>query len=393
VDWRSAAERWLARADRPAAAALVAALALGAFVVGRVASLHGDATRFVYAGRPWTDPARAPRGLYVRRTTSYDGQFFYRLALDPADLGETAYGIRFDIGLRRARIAYPAIAWAAAGGGQVAAVPWSLIGVNLAALVCLAFLGAVGAQDDGRHALWGLLIPGFPAFLFTLSRDLSEAVAAAALLAGLLLYRRGRFLLTGLAFSLAVLTRESDLAAVGGVAAVSLAGALAPGAERGRWRTAPAWVLPAAAFVAWEAVVYLAVGSIPVRSDRGNLTAPFTGLAPEVWRWLSDPANAKYASRLALLAVLVGFVAAAAGAAARGRARPQEVAAWLALLALAACLSGFVYHEPADFRTLAELYVLSVLLVLPARSRAFVPLAVATSLLWLGLAGYRAVVA
>jgi hypothetical protein len=30
----------------------------------------------------------------------------------------------------------------------------------------------------GRHALWGLLVPGFPGFVMTIARDLPEITAA-----------------------------------------------------------------------------------------------------------------------------------------------------------------------------------------------------------------------
>ena len=42
----------------------------------------------------------------------------------------------------------------------------------------LGLLGGLAAQEAGRHALWGLIVPGFPGFVMTLARDLSEITAA-----------------------------------------------------------------------------------------------------------------------------------------------------------------------------------------------------------------------
>jgi hypothetical protein len=362
------------------------------FVGARLAVLHGDPTRFVHAGRAFVDPRQAPKSLYVYPGTGFDGQFFYRLALDPANLDHTAFGIRFDVGLRRARIAYPATAWVLSAG-EAAAVPWALIALNVVALTALAFLGAVAAADAGRHRLWGLLVPAFPGLVFTLSRDLSEAVATAGLLAGLLLLRRRRPWLAGLALALGVLARESTLVAVVGIAAAALAGAVGPGSDRGgrRWRSAPAWLIPLAAFLAWELIAYAAVGSFPLTSDRGNLTAPFAGLGSQAWRWISHPTHPHFASRLVLLALLVWVVALAALSAVRRRPPLAELLAWLCVVALAICLSNFVYSAPGDFRFLADAYVLSVLILFGDRQRRLAPTAALVGVLWLGLAGYHLV--
>ena len=227
----------------------------------------------------------------------------------------------------------------------------------------LAFLGAVAARDSGRHALWGLLVAAFPAFVFTVARDLSEVLAASALLAGLLLYRRQRPLAAAAALALAVLTRESALVAVVALFLAWLVG------ER-RLRDAVAWALPAGAFALWEGVVYADVGSLPVRGDSGNLTAPLAGLLPELAGWLGDPASKAVVLRLAVLALLVWVLVLAGASLRRSSARPQEKLAWALFLALAVCLSREIYLDPADFRVLGELWVLTVLVLLADARRA-----------------------
>src|SRR5262249_38085732 len=261
---------------------------------------HGDPTRFVVAGTTFVDPSLAPRGLYVSPGGGYDGQFFYRLALDPARLAPEAFGIRFDVPVRRARIGYPALAWALAGG-RARAVPWTLIAANVAGVALLAFVGGVAARDAGRHPAWGLLLAAFPGFVFTVARDLSEVLAAAALVGGLLLYRRRRPVAAGLALGAAVLTRESVLVAVAALASVWLA-------RNRRAVDSLAWLIPLVAFVAWEAVVAADVGSLPLRGDRSNLTAPFAGLAPKLVDWLQEPLSKALVLRLAILAVIVWMV-------------------------------------------------------------------------------------
>ena len=53
--------------------------------------------RFVLAGQLYVNAAQAPKGLPILAdNTGYDGQFFYRLTLNPSDLHNTAFGITLD---------------------------------------------------------------------------------------------------------------------------------------------------------------------------------------------------------------------------------------------------------------------------------------------------------
>jgi hypothetical protein len=196
------------------------------------------------AGTRYVDPARAPGGLYVAAGDGYDGQFYYRLALDPSDLRTEAHGIRLDNARRRARIAYPTLAWMVSGGRD-SALAWVLVGLNVCAFGALGLVGGFAARDAGRHALWGLLLVGLPGLLFALGRDLADVLAAAMLAAGLLLARHRRYAVAGAALAVAALTRESTLLAPAALAVVWLVRC------RRNLRAALSWVLPLAAFAVW----------------------------------------------------------------------------------------------------------------------------------------------
>ena len=127
----------------------------------------------------------------VAPTYGYDGQFFYRLALNPLNFHPTAYGITMDRPYRYMRIGYPALTWLVSLG-QHFLVPVMLVAVNIAAIGALGYLGAMFAVDGGRHALAGLLLPGYFGLITSLSRDTAEPLAAACLLAGLLAVRARR---------------------------------------------------------------------------------------------------------------------------------------------------------------------------------------------------------
>jgi len=264
------------RTDRPIVPGLIALLAALAFVLARWQTwAKGNIGRFILVGRHFATPSQLPHGVPVAPTYGYDGQFFYRLALNPINFSHIAYGIRVDQPYRFMRIGYPWLTWLVSLGQHVL-VPFVLVAINVAAIGVMGYLGGVFARQGGRHALAGLVLPAYFGLLTSLSRDTAEPLAAACLLGGLLAIRARRPLLAGLLLAYGALTRESVMVAVAAVAAVQVIEVV-----RGRRSVRPgrddlAWALPAAAFVAWQVVVKVAVGRFPLLVDEGqNTGSPF----------------------------------------------------------------------------------------------------------------------
>ena len=192
--------------DHPAFPAAIAVGAAICFVFLRLEFFaHGDLTRFIDTGRSFVNPTRTPRNLTIVPGGGYDGEFYYRLALDPANLHRTAFGITFDNASRVQRITYSTIAWLVSGGGRVAAVPWALVTVNVLGLGAIGWFSGMIARDAKRPAVYGLLVAGYFGFLFTLGSDLTEITAATFLLAGIVALRRERPILAGLLLAAAAL--------------------------------------------------------------------------------------------------------------------------------------------------------------------------------------------
>ncbi len=357
---------------------------------------HGDISRFVVAGHAQIDQNTAPPNLHVFPGGGYDGQFAYRLALAPNDLRVNAHGIVIDSPLRLQRIAYPTLSWLlAAGQSQWVAV--TLIIVNILALAALGLLGGLLARDHGRQPLWGLLLAGFPGFLFSLGRDLTEIVAAVGVVAGLLAWRRCHPTVAGIAFTVAVLARETALLAVVTMAVGHLA-ARWQGVSRPRG--ARVWALPIIAFGLWQLVCVWNVHGVPMFAGTGdNLVAPLTGLLPSAVAWFGDVTRhpgAMLPTLLALLALLqlaaLGVTAGLAAARLRttagtaGTAGTFEVRVGFVLaLLLAISLSGFVLRTPASFRQLVDLHVFAAVVLLDTDGRLRLPAAVLAAA-WVGTA-------
>ena len=362
------------RTDRPLATAAAAAVAGTLFVLVRLlVATKGDISRFVMAGRDFVNATSAPKGLYVFPGSGYDGQFYYRLALDPVDLAKTAFGITVDAGFRFQRIGMSALAWLASGG-QHQVVPEALVAVNLAALVALAWLGALIAHDAGRHAGWGLLVAGYWGFLFSIGRDLPEVLASCFLVGGLVALRRARPVLAGLVLSCAVLTLETTLDVVIAVGVVALVQILRrtrrPGVQD------LAWVMPGLAFAGWQVTGLAMTGALPMRSDTGdNLGVPAVNMVGAVVHFLTHITSASSLLWLAELTVLGIVTLFAAWSLPRSRVPSWEKTAWVVASLVAVSLARGVWYGHATFRGFEDVYLLSTIVLIGSRHRLWLPAA------------------
>lgn len=340
------------------------------FVLARLAVAgQGQIARFVMAEREFVNPATAPRGLPILAGNGYDGQFFYRMAIDPANLHRTAFGITLDSVYRLERIGYPAVAWLVALGHE-SFVPVSLVVVNVAALVAIGLLGGVFAREAGRHALWGLLLAGYFGFVFSLSRDTAEPLAAAFMLAGMLAYRRRWPLLAGVALAAGCLTRETVLVAVGAIAVTRLVWL-----ARHRWRVGRedlAWLLPPGAFVAWQLVVQAATGVLPLTADAAhNTTIPFVGLVDGLEFHLNRLSllNGPMDAWILEFVVLAVFVVAAIASLRATTAPVHERVAFVVYVVEVVLLSKSIWDGVVDMRSIDEVFLFAVLILIASPRR------------------------
>jgi hypothetical protein len=355
------------RTNRPAVPALTAALAALAFVLARWQTwAHGRIAWFILVGRYHSIRAQLPHGIPVQHTYGYDGQFFYRLALNPLNLHHTAYGISMDRPYRYMRIGYPALTWLVSFG-QHSLVPVMLVAVNVAAVGALGYLGALFAAADGRHALYGLLLPGYFGLITSLARDTAEPLAAACLLAGLLAVRARRPVLAAALLAFGALTRETVMVAVAAIAIVRVIAVLRNRQRLGRDDLA--WAVPAGVFAAWQVVLKAATGSFPLRGDTGhNAGAPF--VAPlDALNYNLAHLNVRHFDQYDLwlleLAILGVFATAALLSLWSTNAPVHERLAFVLYLIEVCIVTPTTWSSlDADLRSFIEVYLLAVIILL-----------------------------
>jgi hypothetical protein len=369
----------LRRLDSPLVPLGIAAIAYLLLIIG-VLGKHGyDPSFFVAAGDQFSDPALVPKNLTVlRHSAGYDGQFYYRLALNPFTTERTEFGITLDEpAYRQQRIVYPLIVWALSLG-RAALVPVVLVLVNYLALCAIGWMGGLYAQSLRRHALWGLAFPLYVGFQFTLLRDLGEILAACFLLAGLWLLRRDRPTPAALLLGLAMLTKETAL-----LAAVS---ALGLWAVETRSRDTPKWhvfLILGLPVVTWQLILLNRWRQLPVLGAGGAMGLPLNGLIPlfQATAALQTRVQRVWFTELVFLLVFAAatLVALRSSSASRG-----VKLAWLLYAGLASLLTDAVWVEDWAFmRALTEVYLLGVIILLGTRSRIKAPALVFAAAVWL----------
>jgi hypothetical protein len=269
--------------NRPIVPGVIAFLGWLGFVLARWQIwAKGHLSLFILLGSGrtgFTHVKQLPPGVMIGdpNAAGYDGQFYYRLALDPFNWNKTAFGITMDQSYRYTRIGYPILAWLVSFG-QHQLVPVVLVAINLLCVAAMAYLGAVFARESGRHALWGLAFAAYFGLVISVGRDTAEPLAEACMLGGLLAYRRTRPILATCLFAFGAITRETILLAPAAIAVTRLVGIA-------RRRTRPGladltWVVPAVVYGIVELAVHFVVkGEFPLLANGSrNLAAPFTAM-------------------------------------------------------------------------------------------------------------------
>lgn len=368
------------RAVTPLAIGLIALLAYVGVYAELMDQRGGDISRFVIAGGPMVDASAVPPSLTViPNIGGYDGISFYRLALDPFTRTQTAYGITLDNpSYRQQRILYPLLVWLLSLGSAVA-VPTLLVVLNLAAIAVIGTAAAGVAQQYGHAPWWGLTVVAYPGFLLAFSRDTSEIAASAFALSAIWALAASRSRLAALLLCCAVFTRETTLLLV--VAAFGV-----------RWRShrfesgglAAAFplALPLLLWIPWQLYLGRVWGVLPVQAGMPDSPPPFAGFLSVLGDAMS---RRTVLQRLHFSECVFWLVVVAAVLLVwrHSAARLEWRLAWIGYLALASVLAEDVWTEHWSFmRVLADLFVVSAVVVLGARRAARWTLLVATSGLW-----------
>jgi len=366
---RHPAVRTLGRRSLLLAAVTVLAYAL--LLVPMEAASRFDLSVFVVAGDHFVNVARLPAYIIVLQDAiGYDGQFFYRFALNPWNAAPTAFGIALDNPVQRMqRILYPVLAWLFSAG-RAPLVPASLLFINLAGLGAIAATAAWLVRR--RDLAWWLpfAIVLWPGFLVTLTRDTAEIVTTVLLLAALACDLSGRLLPYCVLAAAAALTRETTIPVLlGVVVAEACSTANTPVS---RLRRAVLCAVPLVPFGIWRLIVSAAFHQSPLSTGNNiDIGWPLLGVLAAlrdnldgITAWAAEP-DVDLVIRVFVVATMCGIVgfcflvATQIPRIARIPAHRGVAIGWTLTLALASLLTarGPWIEPPAYFRAFTECYV------------------------------------
>ncbi len=311
----------------------VTAAVLLALVGARLVQYDGNPTGFVQFGRAAAPVVQPPNDARISSEIGYDGQFFYVQATDPLLRGRAQRALRLTNGEFRAqRMLYPAAAYVVAGGREDA-IPWSLLILNVLTVLGATAATALFARSRGQSGWWALAVGLNPGMVLAVLRDLSEPMAVAALVGGLVAWRSRRPGVAAVALTLAVLAREVMVLGVLAIA-VEAAWRLLVRRDTGALRrAAPVCLIPAAAFLAWQAYVAERFDGLAASSTPDNQFAtPLDGLIDSADRALSDGSLSGGGWDLLFLALMAAAIVVAAAGLRRGLRAPVVAAACFAAL-------------------------------------------------------------
>ena len=354
------------------------------FILVRLQHGGWDPSCFVEAGDAYANASQTPQGLKVARLSDgYDGQFYYRLALNPFTRKGTDYGIGLDSpAYWQQRILYPTLVWILTFG-RPGLVPVGLILVNYLGLCIMAWCGARLARSSGLHSLWGLAFPFYPGFVLTLARDLPEIVAVSCLLATFLLLRRQRHVAAAVLMFAALMAKETSLPVLVSAGIVYFMEARRPGGVRSlRW---PFLVLPALLYGLWQIFLLSRWGSLAFLDWRRFATFPLVELSRPMSIALRFGIGDHILLFFEFYFLVAAFIVVAWSWRSSSASRHEKVS-WLLYAALATMLCEHVWSKDWGFLpALSEFYAIGMLLLIGSRPSLRNAIASGSAVLWLAL--------
>jgi hypothetical protein len=312
---------------------------------GVLLSSDGDPLAFVLLGTRFSQGD--PQG-----SEGYDGQFAYQIAIDPA--GAVPY---IDVpAYRYQRVLYPALA-RILGLGQPELIPWTLILVNIAAIG----LGTWATEQlllNERVSRWYALSYGlYGGQLLALRADLNEPLAQAFVQLAMLAWVKDRRVWTVIAFSLAVLAKETAL--------IFLAAYMLFTLKERQWRWNVGLGLGLVPFMVYQLILKVWLGSFGVGSGGAGAT-PFSLIPLGGWLAIAEVSFRAFLL-ISIVVVPMSILTSIAGVVLSGRSlRHGEAHPYVFSLLLNSLIILFLpsstFREPVAMLRLTQGVMVSLLL-------------------------------
>lgn len=314
-----------------------------------------DVTWFVLAGDKFSDKNLAFENLKIYPDSQgYDGQFYYRLALDPFTDKLEDFGVVFDVPqYRQQRILYPLIVWSMSLGNPYL-IPYMLILVNFISLCVIGWCGGYFFKLRNYHSVLGILFPLYYGFFISFALDLVEILEVALLMVAILTLHRNQFFFIFFIL-LAMLAKETALILVVTMIIYQFF------RRSNRW---PILILPILAYLIWRIWLYQNWSSDNFDAVRYSIGFPLSGFLSFVISIIQgEKGGTQLVWMFQILSIVVFFLLVIL------KIRHSDAfgfikLGWIIYAFLAFSLTRAVWVEDWAFmRALSEFYVLGIMIL------------------------------
>lgn len=346
----------------------------------QISKCNNNFSCFITAGSKFINAQVAPANLIIQPNSwGYDGQFYYRLALNPLTNKLVEYGIKLDNPpYRHQRIILPMLAWLFSTG-FFQLIPFLLVFINFLALGGIALYGGLLAKMFNRHALWGMAFSLYPGFIFTLRHDLTEILEIFFIISCFYYIRKEKWIVATLLLVLALLTKET---AVLVAVAIFFTNLLPIKSVLKKWNIKhipwPVSLVPLAVCGIWQIVLYLIWGNSSYYGAVRIVSWPFIGLLSSLH--FSDPITKLFYWQSTIYLILFSFIVIWSFK--KTSSKTMEILSWVLFFLLLSAVPG-AWLEQSFLRLAAEFFIIGQICLLTSSTKLKYIILAMTIFLWL----------
>ncbi len=180
-------------------------------LLGRWLINDRDFSFFIVASSVYVDSGNIQDSIYINVNSGYDGQFYYKLALNPFDFSKQSDGIKFDNPVYRTqRILYPLFCWMFSFG-NTSLIPIVMVLINSLAIFLIWYIFLLFCKMFNQNIAYSLIPILFSGLYISLGRDLLEPLESLFVILVFYFLFRKKYVLASLFMLFAFFTKETSI--------------------------------------------------------------------------------------------------------------------------------------------------------------------------------------
>ena len=254
-------------------------------IFGRLAFNHFDTSVFVVAGTKFAEEAKLPSSIKVYENKGYDGQLYFKTALDLFK-NEHEDGKSYQISsYRKQRILYPFISWIVAFG-KPETLPTAMIVTNCICLIGIWFIFSCICKKFQINLFYSLIPLLYSGFHMSVGRDLAEPMEAFLILGLLFFITNKSSILFCIFATLAFFTKETTIVFILPITILMLINKYH--SKNLNWKFIALLSSPYIIFFIWKFYLLYHLGEHYLIHGTSNLGFPFWGLLKGFYQYFND---------------------------------------------------------------------------------------------------------